>query len=121
MSVPPDNELAARLVTATRIAVGLLVRAEYDALAALTRNRLLSARQLRHAVEDYGRQLVEPPESVWRELDVVRAEGDSSPTFNVVFPLWTSEEGESDLTLELQLSEDVGGRFSTTITGLHVL
>lgn len=37
------------------------------------------------------------------------------------FPLWTEDEGLSDLTLELRLVEAYPSAFETEITGLHVM
>lgn len=114
------KELVGPIRTAVNIAVNLLVMGEYEALEALTRGRLLSAPLLRRAVADYRHQLVSPPESALTDLDVVQAPDIDPPTFHVVFPLWTEDEGESDLTLELRLVEAYPNAFETEITSLHV-
>lgn len=117
-----SNGLQSPIRTAVSIAVNLLVSGEYEVLESLTRGRLLSAKQLRRAVDDYGRTLIRPPETAFEEIDAVRAADLESATFHVVFPLWTAEEGVSDLTLELRLVEAApGGVFETEVVGLHVL
>src|SRR5882757_4969604 len=102
--------------TAVSITVNLLVRGEYEVLEAATRGRFLSAALLRQAVEDYGRHLVAPPDFAWDDLDVVQGVDVQPATFHVVFPLWTAEEGASDLTLELRLIEQYPNAFETEIT-----
>lgn len=41
-------------------------------------------------------------------------------TFHVVVPLWSEEEGRSDLALELRLIESLPDALSVEITDLHV-
>jgi hypothetical protein len=113
--------LHTQLKTAVSIAVNLLVRGEYEALDRLTSGRLVSANLLRRAVEEYGKTLVEPPRSAWDEIDAVQAPDLKPATFHVVFPLWTKEEGPSDLTLELRLVEAYPGALETEVVDLHVL
>lgn len=107
--------------TAVRIAVSLLVRGEYETLASMTRGRRLSAAELSAAVREYGRHLVLPPSDWWNDLDVVSAAGSSAPAHHVVVPLWTCEEGRSDLTLELVLTDAGDGSYDVEVAGLHVL
>lgn len=106
--------------TAVGVVVGLITRGEYDVVESLTRGRRLSAGSLREAVETYGRSLVPPPEGWTQVVDVVPVE--TTPgTYFVAAPLWTAEEGRSDLTLELHLSEIAPGVYDTEVLDLHVL
>ena len=117
-----DRErLASQIRTAVSMVVNLLVRGEYEALESMTRGRMLSADLLRRAVEDYGHRLVTPPDSAWEQLDVVEARDIEPTTFLIDFPLWTEDEGMSDLFLQLRLVEAYPSAFETEITGLHVL
>jgi hypothetical protein len=106
---------------AVRVLVALLVAGDYDVAAAMTRNDRLSAEELRNAIARYGRTLVPLPEDQWDRLDVVAIDGREHPTFHVVLDLWTAEEGRSDLSLELELTDRYGGAFETRILDLHVL
>jgi hypothetical protein len=58
--------------------------------------------------------------SAYRDLDVIAVRYSSHPTWSVRAPLWSREEGRSDLTLELTISRD-GGRWNVEIDDLHVL
>jgi hypothetical protein len=119
--VEARERLAGQIRTVVSIAVNLLVRGEYDTLESMTRGRWLSAPQLRQAVSDYPHRLVTPPDSAWDELDVLHADDLEPPTFLVDFPLWTEDEGISDLTIQLRLVEAYPSAFETEITDLHVL
>lgn len=103
-----------------RSVVNQLVSGEYaDAVRGCSASRL-TADDLLGAVRDHGRTLIEPPPDAYRDLDVVRVRDSSRPTWSVRAPLWSREEGLSDLTLDLTISRD-GGRWDVEIVDLHVL
>src|SRR5215216_6456985 len=96
--------------------VGMLVAGDYAGLEAVSRGRRLTAEQLRQAAEEYGRELRMPPEPVFDDIeDVTRR------AWSVLVDLWTVEEGRSDLTLELVLTETGGEQYDIQIWDLHVL
>jgi hypothetical protein len=101
--------------------VETLVAGDYDGLEEATRGRRLTAEQLRQAVEEYGRELQMPPEVVFDNLDVNEIEGAVSRAAWMLVELWTVEEGRSDLTLEIRLTETGGERYDIEINNLHVL
>ena len=109
------------LKTAVGAIIGLLVDGSYDVVEAMTRGRRLSADSLRRAVEGYGRTLASiPPDSLDR-LDVVQIEGSEPAAFHVLVEMWTEEEGRSDLTLELRMTDLYGGAYDVEVLDLHVL
>lgn len=109
------------LRTAVSAIVGLLVDGSYDVVEAMTRGRRLSAASLREAVDGYARTLVPVPPASLDGLDVVRIEGSGPAAFHVVVELWTQEEGRSDLSLELRLTDLYGGAYDIEVLDLHVL
>jgi len=108
------------VLTAVRTIVGLLVDGSYDVIEAMTRSRRLSSEDLRGAVEGFGRTLAPIPTDALEHLDVVQIEGADHPTLHVVVDLWT-EEGKSDLSLELRLTDLYGGAYDIEVLDLHVL
>ncbi len=90
-------------------------------LAARTRPSRLSAAELAAAIEDYGRTLTPVLPNSLDDLDIVELEDAETPTYHVVVELWTEEEGRSDLTLELLLTDRYGGAYDIEIRNLHVL
>lgn len=98
----------------------LLVEGDYAAAEAATVGRL-SAADLRLAVEQYGRTLVDLPAQALEPLEVIEILGMPRPTFHVVVDLWTAEEGLSDLSLELCLTARADHGFDIEIENLHTL
>lgn len=80
----------------------------------------LTVEELSQALEDYGRSLVEIPDQGWEAADVYEIE-DRLDTWGIDLPLWTLEEGRSDLTLSLTVSRLDSGQVTVEIDDLHVL
>jgi hypothetical protein len=96
-----------------------LAAGRYAEIAADGRAGRLTAAELKTAVEEYGRTLVALPDDVELIVDVY--EQPSPPgavTFDV--PLWTQEEGRSDLTLSLTAIKQ-GETYTVEVDDLHVL
>jgi hypothetical protein len=54
-------------------------------------------------------------------LELVEVPGDGCRRVAAVMSLWTIEEGRSDLTLELLLTEVAPGLWSVQIDNVHVM
>ena len=55
-------------------------------------------------IEEYGRTLVSPPFGAYDNLNPVRVADESRELWAVAAPLWTKEEGRSDLSIELTIN-----------------
>jgi len=55
-------------------------------------------------MQNYGRTFVRPPSNFDEYLDLIAIEGSFPPAWSIRAPLWTVEEGRSDLTLELTIA-----------------
>ena len=97
-----------------------LARQDYEALVMRCANSRLTAGDLRNAVLDYGCKLEPPPKDAYQNLDAIEIKNKASPTWSVQIPVWTREEGRSDLTLELTVSF-VKNLSSIELEELHVL
>lgn len=82
----------------------LLASGQYDALVRKCATSRLSPGDLRGTIQSYGRRVVVPPQSAYRLLDAIQVRKASVPTWSVRMPLWTVEEGRSDLTIELTIA-----------------
>jgi hypothetical protein len=100
--------------------VRLLVIHEYDKLVKMSGGIQLSASEMAAAISDYGSTLVYPPAVAFDSIDAVGVLSSKPPKWSIVFPLWTEEEGRSDLTLELTVIEEPVG-LRVEIDNLHVL
>lgn len=107
--------------SAALVVVDLLVRRHYDTIEKLTAGRRLSGQEMRSAVESYGRELVRPGDGWWDTVEITPVQASDPPAFHVAAPLWTREEGRSDLTLELRLLQAPNETYDTEVLDIHVL
>jgi len=95
-----------------------LAHSRWDTIQSDGRAGRLTAAELRRAVADYGRSLTPLP----AEFPVDAYEIDGSPdSWAVDLPLWTTEEGQSDLTLQVTVQATDAGGVSLSVDDLHVL
>jgi hypothetical protein len=80
-----------------------LVRGDFDRVVARCETSRLSSEDLASVIADYGKTLMPAPREAYDALDAVRVKGAAMPTWSVRIPLWTREEGRSDLTVELTI------------------
>ena len=65
----------------------------------------LSSDDIRLVISDYGKTFIAPPADAYRDLDAVPVRDAEEPTWSVRAPLWSKEEGRSDLELQLTISQ----------------
>jgi hypothetical protein len=123
--VPGQSEyvVTASRSTATTVLgiLNLLILGEYVALENLTGGNRLSAEELKRAVETYGRRLTWPPNrDIPPDLDIVPDTNNSSRQ-HLFMSLWTEEEGRSDLSLIVTLTEISSDIFDVEIDDIRVL
>lgn len=99
--------------------VDVLARGDFAALDRDGRSGRVGGDGLRRSIEEYGRTLTALPDGAFDLADAGTV-NDRSGEWWIVVPMWTSEEGRSDLSLEVAaLPTSDGHRFE--ITDLHVL
>lgn len=81
--------------------VHLLAAGAFEAVVAACSTSRLNADDVQGVIDDYGCRLVSPPEGAYTDLDVVRVTAATVPTWSVWAPIYTVEEGISDLTLQM--------------------
>lgn len=79
----------------------------------------LSEGQISAAISEYGRTLVPLPDEAWPLIEVYEQTGNPD-RIALDVPLWTEEEGRSDLTLSLRATKLDSG-YRVEIDDLHVL
>ncbi len=96
-----------------------LAAGRYAEIAADGRAGRLTEAELRAAVEQYGRTLVPLPADGEVLVDIY--EQTSQPdAVTLDVPLWTREEGRSDLTLSVTATKQ-GETYTVEVEDLHVL
>lgn len=99
--------------------VSKLAGGEYEGVIAYCFASRLSADDLRSAIDDYGKTFIVPPKNAYQNLDVVTVRDSRIPTWSVRAPLWSQEEGRSDLELQLTIQQQ-GDHFAVGIDDLIV-
>jgi len=108
-----------KLMSQVRRLIEDLAAGRYAELAADGRAGRLTEAELRTAVEQYGGTLVPLPAEGERLVDIY--EQTSRPdVVTLDVPLWTREEGRSDLTLSVTAIKQ-GENYSVEVDDLHVL
>ncbi len=102
-----------------RLLVEELVQGHFAQLERDGRSGRLSADELQEALREYGRTIITLPDEALNLADVHSVAGQRT-RWAVDVPLWTAEEGRSDLTLSLTISESRDG-VRLEIDDLHVL
>ncbi|WP_156026080.1 DUF7668 domain-containing protein [Sphingomonas phyllosphaerae] len=97
-----------------------LADGEYATAIRKCSNSRLTADDLDRTISIYGRTIIKPPLHLFEHLDCVAIQGRADPAWSVRAPLWTLEEGRSDLTLELTVTE-VNRSLFTEIDDLKVM
>ena len=77
-----------------------LVAGNFEGIEADGRAGRLTGAEIKDAIAQYGRTLVPPPSDIWNECSGNQVDGHMG-MWAVDVPLWTREEGRSDLTLSL--------------------
>lgn len=108
-------------VEAVRLAVGLLVEERYETLARLSVSDRVRPADLAAAVREYGATLVRPPANAFDRLDPIECERAGKHAYAVDFPLWSKEEGRSDLFLVLDVVEAMPDVYSPVVRDIRVL
>lgn len=101
--------------------MGFLARRDYPAFCGSARRSRLTSQEVDAAVRGYGRTVIAPPADAFGLLDVVAVTGSVPPRWSVVVPLWTEQEGRSDLSLEITVEDADGPDYVVEIEDLHVL
>ena len=103
-----------------RRVIELLTVGKYAEVEALTNGNRLKEADMAKAIGDYGRHLVLPPDSAFALMDVVEVRDATPRQWSVTMPLWTREEGRSDLSIAVTLIARERG-FTVELDDIHVL
>lgn len=79
----------------------LLAKEKYKEIESLCNGVQLDAEELAYAAKDYGMEILPLPKEGYEKLDIIEVTNSNPKEWSVYVPIYTSEEGMSDLTLEL--------------------
>lgn len=118
--VPLPTQTYDSVEVAVREVISLLAEQRYDELERFTRGSQLTAADIARAIQDYGKTVVPCPEPIENLVDIVEVTGSARPTWSVIVPVYTQEEGRSDLSVELTVVELSQSKFQVTLENIHV-
>jgi hypothetical protein len=101
--------LSETILTAMRNIVILISDGEYGRAIAMCSASRLSEKDIEIVIKNYRRKFVRPPADFDEYVDVVALVERSLHAWSIRVPLWTLEEGHSDLTLELTVTDASAG------------
>lgn len=101
--------------------VALLAAGEFEKLDRLAPRSRVSAQQIEAALKQYGRRLLPLPGAAYELIDYITVRNATPPEWSVVVPLFTEEEGRSDLSLELSMVEVNPHKYEVQVDDIHVL
>jgi hypothetical protein len=99
--------------------VDALVRGDFDSLDKDGQSGRVGADALRRSIAEYGRTLVTLPDDAFDLVEVGEVTARPGEWW-IVVPMWTAEEGRSDLSLELATFPTQDGH-RLAVSDLHVL
>lgn len=96
----------------------LLQDKKYIELEAFTNRIRMSSNEIKEAISEYGRELVDYPLLI--EFDAVEVKNTDPKEWSVVAPIYTREEGISDLSMELSLTETEFSYYRSELDNIRV-
>jgi hypothetical protein len=93
----------ARMQETLRVIIRLLVDGQFEQLERMSDGVRLRAHEIEAGVNEYPAKLVFPPEGAFELVDIVPIRDTSPAEYSIRFPLYTHEEGQSDLELQATL------------------
>lgn len=109
-----------QLYSQVKAMLDLVAIGQFEALVRGAVRSRMSAAELKAIVLEYGRKPIRPPDSFVRQVPVVPIDHAQPEAWAVYAPLWTEEEGRSDLTLDVTIIL-LGDGVAYEINDLHVL
>lgn len=109
-----------KIITFLQSFIPLLVEGKYIEIEKITGGKRLTGFLIDRAIKEYGKTLSLPPRDAYELVDIARIKTTAAHKWSVVMPLWTEEEGRSDLSMEITLTE-IGDSFDVELDDIHVL
>lgn len=104
-----------------RKVIEFLAARNYRDLELLTASIRLTSEQIESAVRGYGCTVIPLPSDGVGLIDYVAIQDARPPAWSVYVPLFTQEEGRSDLSVDLTLIETEPSSFAIELNDLRVL
>lgn len=101
--------------------IELLSCERFSEIEHMDKGKRVTADQLRTAIEEYDAAFVPIPLDQELDLNIIEVPAAELPTWSVIVPLYSREEGKSDLSLSLVVIQKDDSTIEIEIEDLHVL
>lgn len=101
--------------------VAVLAEGDFEKLSRLAPRSRVTSQEIEAVIKQYGRRLLPLPVRAFEFIDYIAVHNTTPPVWSVVVPLYTEEEGRSDLSLELTMVEISPAKYEVLIDDIHVL
>jgi len=78
---------------------------DYEKVVSYCSASRLTAEDIKIVVNEYGKSFMVPPPSAFEIVDAVLVRDTDLPTWSLRVPLWSKEEGRSDLEMQLTVRQ----------------
>ena len=119
--MPTEEMDTEKLHKTVKKVTDLLSEKKYNEIKSLCNGVRLTTSELEYAVKKYGRKIIALPNEGYEKLDVIEVSDTNPKEWSVNVPIYTVEEGMSDLTLELSLINSPLELYKIEVDNLHVL
>ena len=113
--------IAAKAKRTTEAVLQHVVSGDIDGLFRLAPTSRISAEEVRSVIASYPHRPIFPSVPVEDLIDVVEVRGASPKSWSVNLPLWTKEEGRSDLVVQMHFIDSSTEIYSVELDDIHVL
>jgi len=110
-----------KLHRTVKMVINLLADKKHKEIEQLCKGVRLNAEDIEYAVKEYGMEIIPLPMEGYEKLDIIEVTDSDPKEWSVNVPIYTSEEGMSDLTLELSLIDNSSEIYRVEVDNLHVL
>jgi len=119
--MPTKQMNTEKLHNTVKKVTNLLAKEKYKEIESLCNGVQLDAEELAYAAKDYGMEILPLPKEGYEKLDIIEVTDSNPKEWSVYVPIYTAEEGMSDLTLELSLKDTPSEFYQIEVDNLHVL
>jgi hypothetical protein len=118
----PTKEMnTEKLHNTVKKVTNLLAEKKFKDIESLCKRGQLNAEEIAYAAKDYGMEILPLPKEAYEKLDIIEVTDSNPKEWSVYVPIYTTEEGMSDLTLELTLKDNPSELYQIEVDNLHVL
>lgn len=99
--------------------VELLVNRDFESIKASGAAARVPVDALEDEMNEHGRSFIPLPDAAWERVEPIQVQDEAR--WYVDVDLWTVEDGESDLTLSVEVERAGDGTWKAEIQNLHTL